>query len=135
MDQVAQVQARIPPFGNTLGIRVLEVSPERLTAEMTIRDDLCTTFSVAHGGALMAFADTLGAVATTINLPEGAGTTTVESKTNFFRPAMAGSTVRGTCTPLHRGRRLQTWQTHITDDQDRLVALITQTQIVLEGGR
>jgi uncharacterized protein (TIGR00369 family) len=131
MDDVAQVQARIPPFGRTLGIRVLAVTPDRLTAEMTIRDDLCTTFSVGHGGALMAFADTLGAVATTINLPEGAGTTTVESKTNFFRPALAGSTVRGACTPLNRGRPLQTWQTHITDDQDRLLALITQTQIVL----
>jgi uncharacterized protein (TIGR00369 family) len=99
---------------------------------MDVRDDLCTTMSVGHGGALMAFADTLGAVATSVNLPDGAGTTTLESKTNFFAPARAGTTISGECTPLHRGRRTMVWQTRITNADGRLLALVTQTQMVME---
>ena len=105
MDLLALARDRPIPFANLLGIRYISVAPERVTAEMDIRDDLCTTMSVGHGGALMAFADTLGAVATSVNLPDGAGTTTLESKTNFFAPARAGTTITAECTPLHRGRR------------------------------
>ena len=126
------LQAQIPPFGKLLGIRLRDVAPERVTAEMEVRDDLCTTPAVAHGGSLMALADTLGAVATIINLPEGAGTTTLESKTNFFAPAPSGSTITASCVPLHRGRRTMVWQTSITNDEGRLLALVTQTQMVLE---
>jgi 1,4-dihydroxy-2-naphthoyl-CoA hydrolase len=133
MDLLAQVRDREIPFASLLGIRYTTVAPERVTAEMDVRDDLCTTLSVGHGGALMAFADTLGAVATSVNLPDGAGTTTLESKTNFFAPARAGTTITGECTPLHRGRRTMVWQTRITNADGRLLALVTQTQMVLEA--
>jgi uncharacterized protein (TIGR00369 family) len=103
---------------------------------MPVRPELCTSPAVAHGGAIMAFADTLGAMGTVLNLPPGAGTTTIESKTNFMAPAASGTTVTGEATPLHRGRRTMVWQTRITTDQGRLVALVIQTQLVLapQGG-
>jgi uncharacterized protein (TIGR00369 family) len=85
-----------------------------------------------HGGAIMAFADTLGAMATSLNLQPGYGTTTMESKTNFFAPGVEGTTVRAETTPLHRGRRTHTWQTRILGADGRLLALVTQTQMVLE---
>ncbi len=119
------------PFAELLGIRILEASPDKVTAEMKVRDDLCTRPAVLHGGAAMALADTLGAVATVLNLPEGAGTTTIESKTNFLGPAPAGSTVRAECTPIHRGKRTQVWQTRISTSEGRLVAVVTQTQLIL----
>ena len=122
----------IPPFGKLLGIRFVGTAPERVVAEMDVRDDLCTSPAVAPGGSLMAFADTLGAAATVLNLPSGATTTTLESKTNFFAPAPVGTTVTGECTPLHRGRRTMAWQTRITNADSRLLALVTQTQMVLE---
>jgi uncharacterized protein (TIGR00369 family) len=118
------------PFAELLGIQITETSPERVAAEMLVRDELCTRPAVLHG-AIMAFADTLGAVATLLNLPEGKGTTTIESKTNFLAPAPAGSTVRAECTPVHRGKRTMVWQTRISTREGRLVALVTQTQLVL----
>ncbi len=115
-----------------LGIRVIEAGPEMVRAEMLVREELCTRPAVLHGGAAMALADTLGALATMLNLPPGAtGTTTLESKTNFVAPAPAGETVNAECTPVHRGRRTQVWQTRITVASGRLVALVTQTQLVL----
>jgi uncharacterized protein (TIGR00369 family) len=119
------------PFADLLGIQIIETSPEKVAAEMLVRDDLCTRPAVLHGGAIMAFADTLGAVATLLNLPEGKGTTTIESKTNFLAPAPAGSTVRAECTPVHRGKKTMVWQTRISTREGRLVALVTQTQLVL----
>ena len=119
------------PFADLLGIRVIESTPDKVVAELVVRDDLCTHPAVLHGGAAMAFADTLGALATLQNLPPGAGTTTIESKTNFLAPAAAGTTVRGECTPIHRGKRTQVWQTRILTREGRLVALVTQTQLVL----
>ena len=119
------------PFANLLGIQVLESTPEKVVAELLVRDDLCTQPAVLHGGAAMALADTLGALATLQNLPPGAGTTTIESKTNFLAPAPAGTTVRAECTPIHRGKRTQVWQTRISTREGRLVALVTQTQLVL----
>lgn len=119
------------PFANLLGIQVLESTPEEVVAELFVRDDLCTQPAVLHGGAAMALADTLGALATLQNLPPGAGTTTIESKTNFVAPAPAGTTVRAECTPIHRGKRTQVWQTRISTREGRLVALVTQTQLVL----
>ena len=88
-------------------------------------------FIVKHGGAVMAFADTLGAAATVLNLAEGKGTTTIESKTNFVGPAPVGTTITGETTPIHRGRRTQVWQTRITTAEGKLVAVVTQTQMVL----
>jgi len=118
-------------FPDLLGVRFLEATPELVRAELTVRDDLCTVPGVMHGGAIMGFADTLGGVATALNLKAGAGTTTIESKTNFFAPAAPGDTILAECTPLHRGRRTMVWQTRVTLG-DKLLALITQTQIVLE---
>lgn len=120
------------PFAELLGIRLISAAPDCVTAEMTVRDDLCTRPAVLHGGALMAFADTLGACATILNLPEGAGTTTIESKTNFLAPAPVGTRVLGECVPVHRGRRTMVWQTRVTNEAGRALALVTQTQLVLE---
>jgi len=120
-------------FGSVLGIRFVEATPDRILAELTVREALCTTPGVLHGGAIMGFADALGGTATALNLPDGAGTTTIESKTNFFAPGRTGETIRGECLPLHRGRRTMVWQTRVTNPEGRLLALVTQTQIVLEG--
>ncbi|HEX6895037.1 MAG TPA: PaaI family thioesterase [Bryobacteraceae bacterium] len=119
------------PFADLLGIRIVDSSPDKVTGELLVRDDLCTIPAVLHGGAAMALADTLGAIATVLNLPPGAGTTTLESKTNFLAPAPAGSTVRGECTPVHRGKRTMVWQTRVSTADGRLIALVTQTQLVL----
>jgi uncharacterized protein (TIGR00369 family) len=113
-----------------LGIRVVEASQERVVAELTVRDELTTIGGSLHGGTLMAFADTIGATATMLNLPPGAGTTTMESKTNFFAGARAG-VVRAESTPLHRGKRTMVWQTRVTDANGRLLSLTIQTQMVL----
>lgn len=119
------------PFADLLGIRVTEATADRVVAELEVRPDLCTTPAVLHGGAVMAFADTLGALGTIAGLQDGAGTTTIESKTNFISPAPVGTIVIGTATPVHRGRRTQVWQTRITTSEGKLVALVTQTQLVL----
>lgn len=134
MSQPAATQTDLP-FARLLDIRVTESDPARVTAELTVREELCTSPAIAHGGVLMSFADTLGALATSLNLPAGAGTTTIESKTNFFAPAPVGATITAECTPLHRGRRTMVWQTRITNAEGRLLALVTQTQMVLEGPR
>ena len=131
-DIVAFLQERMPPFSKLLGVRFLSATPERVVAELTVREELCTTPATLHGGAIMAFADTLGACATVINLREGCGTTTIESKTNFFAPAPAGSKVIGECTALHRGKRTMAWPTRVTNEAGRLLAVVTQTQMVLE---
>ncbi|MGZ6211284.1 MAG: PaaI family thioesterase [Candidatus Binataceae bacterium] len=133
MDAFAVIEEKKMPFAELLGIRILSAVPERLMAEMVVRDNLCTLPPVLHGGAVMAFADSLGAYATMLNLPEGANTTTIESKTNFLAPAPAGTTVTGECVPLHRGRRTMVWQTRVTNAEGRLLAIVTQTQMVLEA--
>jgi uncharacterized protein (TIGR00369 family) len=120
------------PFARLLGIEFLSASKERVSAEMLVRPELCTVNSVIHGGAIMAFADTLGAAGTVLNLPEGAGTTTIESKTNFLAAAPAGAKLLGEALPVHRGRRTMVWQTRLSLENGRAVALVTQTQMVLE---
>jgi uncharacterized protein (TIGR00369 family) len=132
MDALKTLQQQELPFAKLLGIRLTAAAPERVVAEMLVRDDLCTVPAVLHGGALMALADTLGACATILNLSGGAGTTTIESKTNFLAPAPVGTTVRAECTPIHRGKRTMVWQTRITTENGRLLGIITQTQMVLE---
>jgi uncharacterized protein (TIGR00369 family) len=115
-----------------MGVKILSASQERVTAEMLVRDDLCTVPAVLHGGAIMAFADTLGACGTVLNLSQGAGTTTIESKTNFLAPAAVGTKVTGECLAVHRGKRTMVWQTRVTAENSKLIAIITQTQMVLE---
>ena len=125
------IDVNIMPLARLMGIRLVEQSPDRVVAEMTVREDLCTTNSILHGGAYMAFADTIGAVATVLNLPPGAGTTTVESKTNFISAIRAGEIARAECTPVHRGKTTPVWTTRILRPDGKLAAIITQTQMVL----
>lgn len=127
-----QTKAYRIPFADLLGIDYVEASKDVVRAHLKVRQELCTIPNVVHGGALMAFADTLGAVATVLNLPEGYSTTTIESKTNFVSGGPIGSTLTGETTPIHRGRRTQVWQTRITREDGGLVAVVTQTQMVLE---
>jgi 1,4-dihydroxy-2-naphthoyl-CoA hydrolase len=131
MDALAKLKSEKLPFAELLGIEFTHAAPDRVVAEMTVREELCTRPAVLHGDAIMAFADTIGATGTILNLPEGAGTTTIESKTNFIAPAPLGTRVTGESTPVHRGRRTMVWQTRITTAEGRLVALVTQTQLVL----
>jgi len=119
------------PFAKLMGLTITEITPERVTAELKVRDDLCTLPAILHGGAVMAFADTVGAYATVANLPAGATTTTLESKTNFFAAIPLGDTAKAECTPLHRGRTTMVWQTRISRGDGRLAAIVTQTQMVL----
>ena len=131
MDLLARLNDDPLPFAKLLGMRFIAAELDRLVAELEIRDELCTRPAVAHGGLLMAFADTLGGTATALNLPEGAGTTTLESKTNFLAAVPVGTLIVGETTPVHRGRTTMVWQTRINADSGRLAALVTQTQLVL----
>ncbi|MCW5621934.1 MAG: PaaI family thioesterase [Burkholderiales bacterium] len=118
-------------FPGLLGIELKEASSERVVGIMKVRADLCTTGGILHGGAIMALADTLGAVGTFQNLPEGAGTTTIDSSTKFIRAARVGSVVTAECTAFHRGRTTMVWQTLITTEDGKTCAVVTQTQLVL----
>jgi len=131
MDALARIKSEMLPFAELLGIEFVHAAADRVVAQLTIREELCTRPAVLHGGAIMAFADTLGATGTILSLPEGAGTTTIESKINFIAAAPLGTRVTGEATPVHRGRRTMVWQTRITTAEGRLVALVTQTQLVI----
>ena len=131
MDLLTRLKAQPLPFAAHLGIDLRSAEPEKIVGEMTVRPEFCTRPAVLHGGAIMAFADTLGAVATIANLKDGAGTTTIESKTNFVRAAAVRSRVVGETTPLHRGGRTMVWQTRVTTSEGKLVAIVMQTQLVL----
>jgi uncharacterized protein (TIGR00369 family) len=120
-----------PLFPGLMGMELLEVTADRVVASMRVRPDLCTTGEILHGGALMAFADTLGAIGAFVSLPAGARTTTVESSTKFVRGAPLGSTVAGECTALHRGRTTSVWQTFVRSEAGKLCAVVTQTQLTL----
>ncbi len=119
------------PFARLVGLNVTSVTPERVQAELIVREDLCTRPAVLHGGAVMTLADTLGALGTVANLPAGTSTTTIESKTNFFAAIPLGDTARADCTPLHKGRTTMVWVTRITRGDGRLAAVVTQTQLVI----
>jgi uncharacterized protein (TIGR00369 family) len=132
MTPLEKLHALKMPFAELKGVQFIEADKDRVVAKMTIRPDLCTLGHIAHGGAIMALADSVGAAATVINLPEDAkGTTTLESKTNFIGGAKEGTTVVATATPIHRGRRTQVWQTRLETEDGKLVALVIQTQMVL----
>ena len=123
------------PLAGTLGVSIHEGSKDRVAGKLPVRPEICTAGNIVHGGAIMAFADCLGAVGAFLTLPEGAtGTTTIESKTNFLGGAKAGKNVRGETTPLHRGKRTSVWQTKITSEDGKAVALVIQTQMALFAG-
>ena len=132
MTPLEKIQSMKMPFAELQGVSFVEADKDRVVARMLVRPDLCTVSHSIHGGAVMAFADSVGAAATVINLPEDAkGTTTIESKTNFIGGAKEGSTVVATATPIHRGRRTQVWQTRLETEEGKLVAIVTQTQMIL----
>ena len=132
MSLIDRINANPLPFAQLLGIEFLSVEADALAARMVIRPELCTMGGVAHGGAIMSFADTLGGAAAFINLPPDAkGTTTIESKTNFVAAAPAGATVIGRTSLVHRGKRTQVWQTLVVSQDEKLLALIVQTQMNL----
>ena len=132
MSQLEAVQALLGPlFPGLMGVQLVEATKERVVATLLVRPDLCTTGDSMHGGAFMAFADTLGGVATYLNLPPSSRTTTVESSTKFLRGAPVGSTVRAECTAFHKGRTTMVWQTLVRGADDRLCAVVTQTQLVI----
>jgi uncharacterized protein (TIGR00369 family) len=131
MSDMNEIANRQPPFAKLLGMKITHVSPERVTAELPMREELNNRFNIMHGGAIMALADNLGGTATSANLKDGQSTTTIESKTNFFTAIPMGDTAYAECTPLHRGRTTMVWQTRITRGDGRLCALVTQTQLVL----
>ncbi|HEY8949802.1 MAG TPA: PaaI family thioesterase [Rhizomicrobium sp.] len=119
------------PFPRLMGVEIVEATKEKVRARLMVRPDLCTAANILHGGAIMAFADTLGAIGAWLNLPDGALTTTIESKTNFIGAAKEGSTVVAESVPFHIGKRSSVWQTKITREDGKLVAMVTQTQMVL----
>ncbi|MGZ3577909.1 MAG: PaaI family thioesterase [Syntrophales bacterium] len=132
MSAIAAIQELIKPlFPGLMGMQLTEITPERVIASMEVRPDLCTVGNTLHGGALMAFADTLGGIATFVNLERGARTTTIESKTNFLGAMPVGTRIIGECTPLHRGKTTMVWQTRVKSENGKLCAVVIQTQMVL----
>jgi len=134
MHDLADIQSVLEPlFPGLLGVRLSELALDRVVANLLVRAELCTTGGVLHGGAHMAFADTLGAVGTVLNLGAGKRTTTTDSSTKFMAAARLGSTVTGESIALHRGRTTMVWQTSIRSAEGRLCAVVTQTQLVLDA--
>jgi uncharacterized protein (TIGR00369 family) len=134
MPSPEQIQKILDPlFPGLMGVRVVTLEPERVVAELEVRPDLCTAGSILHGGAYMAFADTLGAVGTIVNLPQGKRTTTTDSSTKFIGGAKVNTTVVGESVALHRGRTTMVWQTTIRSQEGKLCAVVTQTQLVLDA--
>ena len=134
MIDLASLQQRIEGhFPGLLGLRFTEVAAERVVAQLEVRPDLCTSGGILHGGAHMAFADTLGAVGTVVNLPAGKRTTTTDSSTKFIAAARVGTVVTGESVALHRGRTTMVWQTSIRTAEGKLCAVVTQTQLVLDA--
>ena len=133
LDMAALQKMLEPLFPGLMGVHLVEVSPQRIVAELEVRSDLCTSGGIMHGGAYMAFADTLGGLGTLVNLPPGRNTTTTDSSTKFIAAARVDTKVRGECIALHRGRTTMVWQTNITNAQGKLCAVVIQTQLVLEA--
>jgi 1,4-dihydroxy-2-naphthoyl-CoA hydrolase len=121
-------------FPGLMGVKLVEATQEKIVASMLVRPDLCTAGGVCHGGAYMAFADTIGAIGTVMNLPPNTRTTTIESKTNFLGAAPVDTTITAESTPLHRGKTTMVWQTTIRSQAGKLCAVVTQTQMVLPAG-
>ena len=131
MNTVDRLNANPLPLARHLGIEIVEAEPRRVVARLTVRDALCTSGGILHGGAFMALADTAGAIGASLNLAEGANTTTIESKTNFLGAAALGTVVTAEAIPVHIGRRSSVWQTRVTNPAGKLLALVTQTQLVI----
>ena len=134
MLDIATVQQMLAPgLPGLMGLTLTSLAPDRVTATLVVRPDLCTVGGILHGGAYMAFADTLGAVGTVLNLPAGQRTTTTDSSTKFIASAKVGTVVSGECLALHRGRSTQVWQTLVRNADGRLCAVVTQTQLLIDA--
>lgn len=133
MDASKVQQMLEPLFPGLMGVKLTLCEPERIVAEMVVRPDLCTGGGILHGGAYMAFADTLGAVGTVINLPPGKHTTTTDSSTKFIAGARVNTVVTGESIALHRGRTTHVWQTNIRNEAGKLCAVVTQTQLLIDA--
>ena len=134
MQDIAALQELLDPlFPGLMGVRLVALAPDRVVAEMRVRPELCTTGGILHGGAYMAFSDTLGAVGTILNLASGKRTTTTDSSTKFIAGARVESTVTAESLALHRGRTTMVWQTTIRNADGKLCAVVTQTQLVLDA--
>ena len=133
MTDIPAMQQRLEAlFPGLMGVRLTALAADRVTAELPVRPDLCTAGGILHCGAYMAFADTLGAVGTVLNLPAGQRTTTTDSSTKFIGSAKVGTLINAECVALHRGRTTQVWQTTIRNADGKLCAVVTQTQLVLD---
>ncbi len=128
---IDKLRRHVPPYMKLLGVELVSATLDRIEARLVVRDDMGNGGGITHGGVYMSFADYLGAIGTVVNLPKDTSTTTMESKTNFFRPARSGDVITGVSTPVHKGRRTMVWQTRLTDKDGKLLAMITQTQMVL----
>ncbi|MCE3269640.1 MAG: phenylacetic acid degradation protein [Ramlibacter sp.] len=127
------LQKRLQPlFPGLMGVQLTELAADRVVATLRVRPDLCTAGGILHGGAHMAFADTLGAIGTLLNLPEGKRTTTTDSSTKFIGGAKVDTVVTGESVALHRGRTTMVWQTSIRNGEGKLCSVVTQTQLVLD---
>ncbi len=134
MHTLESMQALLTPlFPGLMGVRLVSLAPEKVVAELTVRPELCTGGGIMHGGAYMAFADTLGAIGTIINMPQGKRTTTTDSSTKFIGGAKVGSTVVAECLALHRGRTTQVWQTLVRSAEGKLCAVVNQTQLIMDA--
>lgn len=134
MLDIATIQHLLDPvFPGLMGVQITELAPDRVLATMRVRPDLCTSGGILHGGAYMAFADTLGAVGTVLNLPAGKRTTTTDSSTKFIASAKVGTLVTAECLALHRGRSTMVWQTTVRNAEGKLCAVVTQTQLVIDA--
>ena len=129
---MTSLQPDMMPFSRMLGLELISSDKDRIVAELTVTESLCTTGRIMHGGAVMSVADTLGAIGAFLNLPEGhKTTTTIESKTNFLRAAPLDSKLIAECLPMHVGRRLSVWQTTLRNEAGKSIGIVTQTQMVL----
>ena len=134
MLDIATLQHMLDPvFPGLMGVTLTELAPDRVRATMRVRPDLCTSGGILHGGAYMAFADTLGAVGTLLNLAAGKRTTTTDSSTKFIASAKVGSIASAECVALHRGRSTMVWQTLVRNADGKLCAVVTQTQLVIDA--
>ena len=120
------------PFPRLIGVEIVEATKARVLARLKVREELCRSGKTMHGGAVMAFADMTASIAAFLNLPEGCATTTIESKTNFLSAATEGSLIEAETVPFHVGRRSSVWQTQVKRADGKLIAVVTQTQMVLE---
>ena len=134
MSAAAIQQVITAQFPGLLGVELIEVGPERVVGRLPVRPEISTVGGILHGGAIMGFADTLGAIGTFLNQGPGSRTTTIESSTKFLASAPSGSSLTGESVPLHKGRTTMVWQTTIRREDGRLCAIVSQTQLMMESG-